>query len=67
VGTPHVGFIMCKARNKDFAKCEVLRAAVQAQYMTLLIYFFTSKFSYVLFCNLTRKTESGTANGNGDY
>jgi hypothetical protein len=33
-----------------------------AQHVTLRKIFFTSKFSYVLFCNPTRKTEIGTTN-----
>ncbi len=33
-----------------------------AQYVTLQKYVFTYKFSYVLFCNPTHKTEIGTAN-----
>ncbi len=33
-----------------------------AQYVTLRKYVFTYKFSYVLFCNPTHKTEIGTAN-----
>jgi hypothetical protein len=57
---------MCKARSKDFAKSErVLRAAVCSVCDPANI-FFTSKFSYVLFCDpATRRTESGTENGRG--
>jgi hypothetical protein len=40
---------------------KVKRISSDAQYVTLQKIFFTSKFSYLLFCNTTHKTENGTA------
>jgi hypothetical protein len=63
IGTKgHIALCLAMEKKNLICPFNIVRGFCSggAQYVTLQNIFFTSKFSYLLFCNPTHKTETGT-------